>query len=58
MQHADAQLKFHHNFTQPVRLADTDLFYDPARVDQFLTRIQTEREDRNANSRNTSAARC
>jgi hypothetical protein len=51
------QLNFHHNFTEPVRLADSNLFYDPVRVDQFLTRILSEKEDRRADTRSTSASR-
>jgi hypothetical protein len=53
MQYA-AQLNFHHNFTEPVRIADTNLFYDPVRVDQLLTKIM---EERNAYPCNPSATR-
>jgi hypothetical protein len=58
MQHATAQLNFHHNFTEPVRIADTNLFYDPMKVDRLLTRILSEKEEPNASPRNTSAPGC
>lgn len=36
------QLNFHHNFREPVRLANTNLFYDPVQVDRQLTKLLLE----------------
>lgn len=38
-------LNFHHNFSEPQRLGDSNLFYDPVQVDRILTKILFEKEE-------------
>jgi hypothetical protein len=51
-----SQLNFHHNFTEPVRIGDSHLFYDPVRVDRILTEILLEKEERREVTRSASTA--
>lgn len=57
MQSNDSRLTFRHNFTEPVRLANTSQFYDPVKTDRLLTRILIEKEEPRADSRDTPPAR-
>lgn len=56
---AATQLNFHHNFSEPVRLANTTLFYDPVATDRWLTRLflENNNEDRDEDYRKISAPR-
>lgn len=51
------QLNFHHNFSEPLRLANTNLFYDPVRVDRQLTKLLLEGDDQYETSRKAPATR-
>lgn len=51
------KLNFHHNFTEPVRLANTNLFYDPVQVDRQLTKLLLESDDQYEASRKAPTAR-
>jgi len=55
--YSDTRFNFHHNFSEPVRIEGSGLYYNPARVDQFLTRIQSERGNSDADNRNASTTR-
>jgi hypothetical protein len=52
------QLNFHHNFSEPQRLGNSNLFYDPVTTDRLLTELFREKEDRCEAHTKTSAARC
>jgi hypothetical protein len=53
------QLNFHHNFSEPQRLGDSNLFYDPVKTDRLLTQLFLERgEGRYEAYTKTPTARC
>jgi hypothetical protein len=58
MQANHPQLNFHHNFSEPVRLGNSNLFYDPVKTDRLLTELFREKGGRYEAYTKTPTARC